>query len=96
MAELRARYDYVILDSPPLLGMSDAQFAAQLADAVLFVVRWSRTGEEVARKALDSLRHSDAPVAGVVLTQVNVRRHRMYSPEDVLQYYGEYKKYYVS
>src|SRR5690606_2583356 len=30
MAELRARYDYVILDSPPLLGMSDAQFAAQL------------------------------------------------------------------
>jgi capsular exopolysaccharide synthesis family protein len=95
MAELRARYDYVVLDSPPLLGMSDAQFAARLADAVLFVVRWSKTDEEVARKALDTLRHSGAPIAGVVLTQVDVRRHRVYSPEDVLQYYGEYRKYYV-
>ena len=47
MAELRARYDYVVLDSPPLLGMSDTRFAARLADAVVFVVRWSKTGEEV-------------------------------------------------
>jgi polysaccharide biosynthesis transport protein len=96
MAELRARYDYVVLDSPPLLGMSDSRFAARLADAVVFVVRWSKTGEEIARKALDILRESDAPIAGVVMTQVDVRRHRKYSPEDVLQYYGEYKKYYTA
>jgi polysaccharide biosynthesis transport protein len=96
MAELRARYDHIVLDSPPLLGMSDSRFAARLADAVVFVVRWSKTREEVARKALDILRDSGAPVAGTVLTQVDVRRQRKYSPEDVLQYYGEYKKYYVS
>ncbi|MGH6901480.1 MAG: GumC family protein [Geminicoccaceae bacterium] len=96
MAELRARYDYVVLDSPPLLGMSDSRFAARLADAVVFVVRWSKTGEEIARKAVDVLRDSGVPIAGAVLTQVDVRRHRRYSPEDVLHYYGQYKKYYVS
>jgi polysaccharide biosynthesis transport protein len=96
MAELRQRYDYVVLDSPPLLGMSDTRFAARLADAVVFVVRWSKTAEEVALKAVDVLRDSDVPIAGAVLTQVDVRRHRRYSPEDVLHYYGQYKKYYVS
>ena len=96
MAELRARYQYVILDSPPLLGMSDSRFAALLADTVVFVVCWSRTGEEVAEKALAILRDSGTPVAGAVLTQVNVRRQRRYSPADVAHYYGPYKKYYVN
>lgn len=96
MAELRARYDYIILDSPPLLGMSDSRFAARLADAVVFVVLWSKTGEEVARKALDILRDSGVPIAGAVLTQVDVRRHRKYSPEEVLHYYGRYNEYYVN
>ena len=96
MAELRARYQYIILDSPPLLGMSDSRFAAQLADAVVFVVRWSKTSEEVAQKALALLRDCGTPVAGAVLTQVNVRRHKKYSPADVAHYNGRYKKYYAN
>jgi succinoglycan biosynthesis transport protein ExoP len=95
MAELRARYQHVILDSPPLLGMSDSRFAAALADAVVFVVRWSKTGDQVAIKALEILKQSDAPIAGTVLTQVNIRRHRKYNPEEVLQYSGRYDKYYL-
>ena len=96
MTHLRARYQYIIVDSPPLLGMSDARFAAQLADATVFVVRWSKTGEEVAQRALATLRESGTRVAGAVLTQVNVRRHRKYSPAEVVQYYGRYKKYYMN
>jgi polysaccharide biosynthesis transport protein len=96
MTHLRSRYQYIILDSPPLLGMSDARFAAQLADATVFVVRWSKTGEEVAQRALATLRESGTRVAGAVLTQVNVRRQRNYSSAEVAQYYGRYKKYYVN
>jgi succinoglycan biosynthesis transport protein ExoP len=95
VADLRDRYQYVILDSPPLLGMSDAVFAAHLADASVFVVRWSKTGEEVAQRALAVLRGSSTRVAGAVLTQVNVRRQRKYSPAEVAHYYGRYAKYYV-
>jgi polysaccharide biosynthesis transport protein len=96
MAELRDRYQHVVLDSPPLLGMSDSRFAAALADAVVFVIRWSKTRDEVALKALELLKQSDAPIAGAVLTQVNIRRHRKYSPEEVLHYYGRYRKYYLN
>jgi succinoglycan biosynthesis transport protein ExoP len=96
MAQLRDRYQHVILDSPPLLGMSDSRFAAALADAVVFVIRWSKTRDKVALKALELLKQSDAPIAGAVLTQANIRRHRKYSPEEVLHYYGRYKKYYLN
>ena len=50
------------------------------------------SGREGGGRAPDS----GVPIAGAVLTQVDVRRHRRYSPEDVLHYYGQYKKYYVS
>jgi Mrp family chromosome partitioning ATPase len=96
MTELRARYQYVVLDSPPLLGMSDSRFAARLADAVVFVVRWGKTSEEIALKGLRLLQDGGAPVAGVVLTRVNVRRHRKYNPADVIHYYRRYKKYYAN
>lgn len=96
MTDLRERYEYVVLDSPPLLGMSDSRFAARLADAVVFVVRWSKTNEEVASKGLKILRDGGAPVAGAVLTRVNVRRHRKYSPQDVAHHHRHYKRYYVN
>jgi Mrp family chromosome partitioning ATPase len=96
IAELRGRYDYVVIDSPPLLGMSDSRFAARLADAVVFVVRWSKTSEEVALKGLDILQDSDARIAGAVLTRVDIRRHRRFNPNEVLHYYGRYRHYYVN
>jgi capsular exopolysaccharide synthesis family protein len=96
MIELRSRYDYVVIDSPPLLGMSDSRFAARLADAVVFVVRWSKTSEEVALKGLKLLQDSHVPIAGAVLTRVDIRRHRRFGPHDVLHYYGRYKDYYVN
>jgi capsular exopolysaccharide synthesis family protein len=96
IAELRARYDHVVLDSPPLLGMSDSRVAARLADTVVFVVRWSKTSEEVALQALKLLQESRASIAGAVLTQVDIRRHRKFNPPEVLHYYGKYKEYYVN
>jgi polysaccharide biosynthesis transport protein len=96
MAELRSRYHYIILDSPPVLGMSDSRFAALVADTVVFVVRWSKTRDELALKALSILRASGARVAGAVLAQVSVRRQWKFGPEDVIQYYGRYKRYYIN
>jgi succinoglycan biosynthesis transport protein ExoP len=96
MTELRARYDYIVLDSPPVLGMSDARFAALVADTVVFVVRWGKTKDELALKALSILRDGGAKIAGTVLAQVNVRRQWKYGPEDTIQYYGRYKRYYIN
>jgi capsular exopolysaccharide synthesis family protein len=93
--ELRERYRYVILDSPPLLGFADTRFAALLADIVVFAVRWGKTAEQPARNAMRILRDSRAKVAGTVITQVNIRQHKKFEASDVIYYYGKYGKYYV-
>jgi polysaccharide biosynthesis transport protein len=94
LAELRARYDYVVLDTPPALGITDARTTALLADAVLLVVRWQQTKAEPAQRGLELLLESHARVAGAVLTQVNLRRLRKLAYGDSAAGYKSYKKYY--
>ena len=96
LAQLRSRYNYIILDAPPLLGLADTRIAARLADAVLFAVRWGKTNDEVAVNGMDSLLESRTAVAGAVLTQVDVRSHTKRAYGDALQYYGKYEKYYLN
>jgi polysaccharide biosynthesis transport protein len=96
VAELRQRFDFVVVDSAPLLGVTDTKVVSRLADRVLFVTRWDKTGKDTALNALAHLREAKARVAGVVLSQVDVRRHAQYGYGDVGQYYGKYQKYYVN
>ena len=96
MAQLRNRYRYVILDAPPMLGISDTRIAVPLADTTLFVVRWGKTKAEVAQNSMAALNECRAPVAGAVLTQVNLRRHARRAYGDAMQYYGKYKQYYMN
>lgn len=94
--ELRARYQYIVLDSPPLLGVVDAKLAARLADAVLFVGRWEKTKEAAARTGLENLLDRHTPPIGVVLTQVDMRRHARGGYGESVQYYSKYEAYYAN
>jgi len=96
LEELRARYDYVVMDSAPLLGVTDSKVVALRADKVLFATQWEKTNIETAQNGLQNLREVKANIAGAVLTQVNVRKHAYYGYGDVGQYYGKYQKYYVN
>lgn len=96
LAELRQSYDFVVIDSAPLLGVTDSKIAALLADKVLFVAQWEKTNVDTARNGLAHLLEVKAPVAGVVLTQVDIKKHALYGYGDVGQYYGKYQRYYVN
>lgn len=96
LEELRGIYDFVVIDSAPLLGVTDSRVVARLVDKVLFVVRWEQTNAETARNALRLLQEVQASVAGAVLTLVDVKKHAQYGYGDVGQYYGKYQKYYVN
>lgn len=96
LVELRAKYDFLVIDSAPLLGVTDSKIAALLADKVLFVAQWEKTSADTARNGLQTLLEVNAPIAGAVLTQVDIRRHAMYGYGDVGQYYGKYQRYYVN
>ncbi len=94
LAELRARFDYVILDTPPVLAVADSRVISKLADAVVFVCRWSKTPRRAAAAALSLLDRDGAPVAGVVLTMVDMSAKRALSDQDGPYYQSAYSSYY--
>jgi Mrp family chromosome partitioning ATPase len=83
----------VILDTPPVLAVSDARAISRQADAVVFVCRWSRTPRRAAAAALNLLDRDGAPVAGVALTMVDFAARRALSDQDGPYYQAAYSAY---
>ena len=73
MADLRASYDRIVVDSPDLLRYTDAVTIAGLADSVLIVVRSGSTDRDELRHAVIRLERMGVGIAGVVLNDVDVR-----------------------
>jgi capsular exopolysaccharide synthesis family protein len=72
---LQGDFDFVVVDTPPVLPVADARIVAGAVDATLLVVAAERSKVKDVQLATDLLRQVDAPVVGVVLSQVPVRRH---------------------
>lgn len=72
MATLRARYDLIVLDTPPVLAVTDARVLSALADVTILVVGWRKTPRKLVGKAVAELRSSGAQLAGTVITQVRL------------------------
>ncbi|MDN4507479.1 polysaccharide biosynthesis tyrosine autokinase [Dietzia maris] len=64
--ELRSKYDYVIIDSPPLLPVTDGALLARITDGALLVVRSHRTTADQVAQAVDNLAKADASLLGIV------------------------------
>jgi len=98
VAQLKSRYDLVVIDAPPVMSVADARIIGRLADKTLFVVHWDQTPSKVARAALDQLRRYGTDIAGIVLQQVDLQRYRRfgYGSSGYYYHYGRYGKYYSS
>ena len=81
--ELKFYYDFLIVDSPPVLPVSDPMVLAQSVDGVIIVVKAGETAREVATRAVEIMRTNRANILGVVL---NNARNR-------LPYYYDYSHY---
>ncbi|MEZ4296434.1 MAG: polysaccharide biosynthesis tyrosine autokinase [Polyangiaceae bacterium] len=74
LKRLTSEYDYVLLDSPPVLAVTDAAVLSTLVDGVVMVTRAFQTRKELAQHALRRLTDVGAHVAGVVLNAVNLTK----------------------
>ena len=74
-------YTHVVIDSPPILSVTDGVILARRADAVALVIRHGKSSKHVVRRARDILLRSGATITGIVLNAVDLS-----SPE----YYGYY------
>lgn len=68
-SSLKSKYDYVFIDSPPLLAVTDAAVIAAQVDASLLVVRSGKTRKEIAVQAKERLQQANSRIIGVVLSQ---------------------------
>lgn len=85
LAELRGQFDYVIVDSTPLLAVTDAAILAASADGALMITRFGSTKRDQLTAAVLSLKGVGAPLLGTVLTMTPARGNDSYS----YSYYGE-------
>ncbi len=78
MKSMSDRFDWILLDSPPVRAVADATIIAHLATSVVFVIGADMTDATSARSALDRLVATQGRVAGAVLNRVQLRRHSYY------------------
>ncbi|MBS0219211.1 MAG: polysaccharide biosynthesis tyrosine autokinase [Proteobacteria bacterium] len=89
----RASYDFILVDSPPVLPISDARILVPLTDYCIFITRWRKTRWTAAFHALALLREAGARLAGIVVTKVDVKQLATYEFADSEAYgqtYGQY------
>ena len=85
---LEGNYDYVIVDSPPLVSVSDGILIAQHCDGAILIVRSGETPRSLIRQSMNQLKQTDCRLLGTVLNGV-ATGNRAYG-----RYYGYYSKYY--
>jgi len=95
LQDLRNRYEIVLLDTAPLLAIADTRILAPHADAVVMLVRWKKTPVKAVQSALTLLQGSRAFIAGVALTQMDLKAQSRYGYGDSYYYYANYRKYYA-
>lgn len=88
LAQARQSYDWVIIDSPPSLGLPDASVLATLADGVVIVCSGDKTPRQALMAVSLQLKSVGATVLGVVLNRVNMDRHSYYYGRYYSTYYG--------
>lgn len=76
--EMSKRYDYILVDTPPVNVVSDACIAANLLDGVLILVRKDRSRKDDIKRAVDSLRLTGAKPLGFVLNGVLLENRKKY------------------
>ncbi len=93
MKKLHEMFDIVIIDSPPVQLMSDSLVLSSYANTVIYVVKADSTPYQVARAGIERLNSVGAPVLGVVLNQLDLRRADRYYGYGKHSAYGKYSYY---
>ncbi len=89
MEYLKSKYDRIIIDSPPTQAVSDAMVLSTFADALIYVIKSDSTAIPLVEKGVGQLLQNNAPVTGIVLNQVDVKKAQKYGYS-----YGGYYDYY--
>ena len=89
--ETRKVYDYILIDTPPIISMSDAAIAAKQCDGAILVIESEAVSRRDAMKAKEQLTKSGCKILGAVLNKVDMKKEKYYSKYNSY-YYGKSKQ----
>ena len=89
VAEMKSRYDYVFLDAPPIMGVSDATVLASMVDMCVLVVQYRKYPQMMTQRAKEMVTKVGGELVGVVLNNINISQDSYY-----YYYSGYYYDYY--
>ena len=92
VAALKKLYDWVLIDSPPILAMADTPILCRVADGLIIVVAAEATSRPALQRAVDQVASVGGKVIGAVLNKVDLQRNSYYYSH----YYGEYYRSYYT
>jgi capsular exopolysaccharide synthesis family protein len=92
LAGLSERFEWVLIDTPPVMAITDASLVAHVASGVLFVVGSELTGVPAALNALEQLEAAKARFVGAVLNKVQLDRNAFFYSD---HHRAEYRRYYI-
>lgn len=95
ISALKSRFEVVIFDTAPVLGIAETRAIAAAADSVILLGRWRSTSLKAADTAIELLVNSGAKLKGMVLTLVDVRKYASTGQEDVYSYHSKFAGYYA-
>lgn len=88
LSEVKRRFDVIFIDSPPILGVSDASVLSSLSDLTIIVVQHRRFPRSMLVRVKNAILNVGGTILGVVLNNVDIRHDQTY------EYYTNYYKYY--
>jgi succinoglycan biosynthesis transport protein ExoP len=94
LEELRRRFEVTLLDTAPILPVADTRVLAPKADVTVFLARWRATPRKATENALKQLEGVGAYIAGVSLTQMDMKEQARSGYGDAGYYYRSYHQYY--
>lgn len=95
-AGLEPHYDLIVIDTSPILAVSDPQYFLDVADTRLFVVQWGSTSQNVVKTALKQLENSGESIDAIVLSKVDVQQQAAYGADQYGNYKTKLRHYYSS
>ena len=90
LTSLKEHFDWVLLDTPPVMAVTDAVIASNLVSGVVFVVGAEMTSRHAARSAMEQLAHGRAHFVGAVLNRVELDKNSYYYSQYYRSEYGAY------
>ena len=96
LTELREHYDYIIIDTPPVLAVPDARLIGSISDANIYIVKWNKSTREQVNQGLEMLSSIGVNTIGLVLNQIDTRNTKTYGYTGSYGYGAYGSEYYES